>query len=392
MGDSTKNDNQQPAFVARVVKSIGEISATDWDACAGADNPFVSHAFLAALEESGSAALETGWAPHHMLLEDALGQVQGVAPLYLKNHSQGEYVFDHGWADAFERAGGAYYPKLQLCVPFSPVTGPRLMVRPGPDADASRRALIAACMELTERANVSSLHVTFATEDDWQALADAGFLQRSDRQFHWTNDGYADFDGFLASLASRKRKAVRRERRGALASGLTIEVLTGNDIKSIHWDAFFACYVETSHGKWGYPYLNREFFTRLGETLAHKVALIMASDDGRYVAGALNLIGADTFYGRNWGCIGHYPFLHFEVCYYSAIEFAIERGLKYVEAGAQGHHKIARGYLPVRTHSAHWISHAGLRDAIEDYLGHERDAVDDEIEALADYSPFRKED
>jgi predicted N-acyltransferase len=385
-------DSERPAYVARVVKGIGEIDAGDWDACAGADNPFVSHAFLAALEESGSAAPETGWAPHHMLLEDALGRVQGVAPLYLKNHSQGEYVFDHGWADAFERAGGRYYPKLQLCVPFSPVTGPRLMVRPGPAAGAARSALIAACKELTERTGISSLHVTFATQDDWRALAAAGFLQRSDRQFHWTNDGYADFEGFLASLASRKRKAVRRERRGALSSGLAIEILTGNDFKTKHWDAFFACYVETSHDKWGTPYLNREFFARLGETMADKVALITAVDDGRIVAGALNLIGADTLYGRNWGCLGHYPFLHFEVCYYSAIEFAIERGLTTVEAGAQGPHKIARGYLPVRTHSAHWISHPGLRDAIEDYLMHERDAVDGEIEALGEYSPFRKED
>ncbi len=385
-------DSERPAYAAKAIKGIGEIGATDWDACAGGGNPFVSHAFLAALEGSGSAAPETGWAPHHLVIEDGLGRVQGVAPLYLKSHSQGEYVFDHGWADAFERAGGRYYPKFQVSVPFSPVTGPRLMTRPGPAAEAARRALIAACVEVTERAGVSSLHVTFATEEEWRALGAAGFLQRSDRQFHWSNHGYADFEGFLASLASRKRKAVRRERRRAAASGLTIEIITGSDIKSTHWDAFFACYIATSHGKWGYPYLNREFFARLGETMAHKVALIMASDDGRTVAGALNLIGADTLYGRNWGCLGDYPFLHFEVCYYRAIEFAIQRGLKTVEAGAQGPHKIARGYLPVRTHSAHWISHPGLRDAIEDYLDHERDAVDHEIEVLADYSPFRKEE
>lgn len=385
-------DSERPAYAAKLIKSIGEISAADWDACAGGDNPFVSHAFLAALEESGTATAKTGWAPHHLVIEDGLGRVQGVAPLYLKSHSQGEYVFDHGWADAFERAGGQYYPKFQLAVPFSPVTGPRLMARPGPAAEAVRRALIAACVEVTERAGVSSLHVTFATEEEWRALGAAGFLQRSDRQFHWTNQGYADFDGFLASLASRKRKAVRRERRAATASGLTIERITGIDIKSKHWDAFFSCYIATSRGKWGYPYLNRDFFTRLGDSMVDKVVLIMASEEGRYVAGALNLIGADTLYGRNWGCLGDYPFLHFEVCYYHAIEFAIENGLATVEAGAQGPHKIARGYLPVRTHSAHWISHPGLRDAIENYLGHERVAVDDEIEALADYSPFRKEE
>ena len=385
-------DSDRPAYVAKVVRGIGEIGAADWDACAGGDNPFVSHAFLEALEESGSAAPATGWAPHHLVIEDGLGRVQGVAPLYLKSHSQGEYVFDHGWADAFERAGGRYYPKFQLSVPFSPVTGPRLMTRPGPAAEAVRRALITACMEVTERAGVSSLHVTFTTEDDWRALAAAGFLQRSDRQFHWTNQGYADFDSYLSGLASRKRKAVKRERRAAIASGLQIEIVTGCDIKSKHWDAFFACYIATSHNKWGTPYLNRDFFARLGETMAERVALIMAADDGRYVASALNLIGADTLYGRNWGCLGAYPFLHFEVCYYQAIEFAIGRGLATVEAGAQGPHKIARGYLPVRTHSAHWIRHPGLRDAIEDYIGHERDAVDQEIEALADYSPFRKEE
>ena len=385
-------DSDRPTYVAKVVKGIGDIDAGDWDACAGGDNPFVCHAFITALEESGSASAETGWAPHHLVIEDALGRVQGAAPLYLKNHSQGEYVFDHGWADAFERAGGHYYPKFQLSVPFSPVTGPRLMTRPGPAAEAARRALIAACQELTMRAGASSLHVTFTTEDEWRALGDAGFLQRSDRQFHWKNHGYENFEGFLASLASRKRKAVRRERREALRPGLIIETLTGNDIKSKHWDAFFACYIATSHGKWGYPYLKRDFFTRLGETMAERVALIMASDDGAYVAGALNLIGADTLYGRNWGCLGHYPFLHFEVCYYQAIQFAIERGLACVEAGAQGPHKIARGYLPVRTNSAHWIRHPGLRDAVRDYLNHERDAVDDEIAALADYSPFRKDE
>ena len=383
-------DSDRPAFTARVLNGIGEVRAAEWDACAGHANPFVSHAFLAALEDSGSAAPETGWAPHHIVVEDAAGRVQGAMPLYLKSHSQGEYVFDHGWADAFERAGGRYYPKFLCAVPFCPVTGPRLMVRPGPNADTARRALIAAGVEVTTRAGVSSLHVNFLEETDWHALGEVGFLRRSDRQFHWTNDGYTDFDDFLASLASRKRKAVRRERREALASGLTIETLTGNDLKTIHWDAFFECYLATSEHKWGYPYLTRDFFDRLGATMADKVVLMLAADEGRTIAGAFNMLGADTLYGRNWGSLGYVPFLHFELCYYRAIDFAIAHGLARVEAGAQGAHKIARGYLPVHTYSAHWIRHEGLRDAVEDYLGRERIAVDAEVEALANYAPFRK--
>ena len=387
-------DSDRPAYTVKVLSGIGEVRAADWDACAGVDNglgnPFVRHAFLAALEDSGSAVPQAGWAPRHLVVEDGAGRVAGVAPMYLKSHSQGEYVFDHGWAAAFERAGGHYYPKLQVSVPFTPVTGPRLMTRPGPDAPSVRRALTAACVEVTARAEVSSLHVTFLPEAEWRALGAAGFLLRSDRQFHWINAGYDAFDGFLAGLASRKRKAVRRERRAAAASGLRVEVLTGSDLKSIHWDAFFECYMATSDRKWGYPYLTRDFFDRLGAAMADNVVLMMASDEGRYVAGALNLMGADALYGRNWGALGHYPFLHFELCYYRAIEFAIDRGLARVEAGAQGPHKIARGYLPVHTYSAHWIRHEGLRDAVDDYLGRERAAVDAEVEALATYAPFRK--
>ena len=385
-------DSERGLFTARVLSGIGEVRAVDWDACAGALNPFVCHAFLAAAEDSGSATAEAGWMPQHIVVEDMNGRVVGAMPLYLKSHSQGEYIFDHGWADAFERAGGAYYPKFLSAAPFSPVAGPRLMTRPGPQAFEARRGLIAAAVELTERAEVSSLHVNFLPEDEWRDLGDVGFLRRSDRQFHWFNDGYEDFDGFLASLTSRKRKAVKRERRAAAESGLTIEILTNNDLTTAHWNAFFECYMATADRKWGYPYLTREFFDRLGETIAHKVVLMLASHDGRVVAGAYNMLGGDALYGRNWGALGYFPFLHFELCYYRAIEFAIDHGLARVEAGAQGHHKIARGYMPVHTYSAHWIRHEGLREAVADYLDHERPAVDQEIEALATYAPFRKED
>ncbi len=381
-------DSDRAPFTARLLGGIGEVAAADWDACAGAANPFVSHAFLKALEDSGSATAETGWAPRHLVVDDAIGRVVGAAPMYLKFHSYGEYVFDHAWAHAFERAGGRYYPKLQVAVPFTPVTGPRLMARPG--AAASRRALIAAALELTRRMGVSSLHVTFATEAEWRGLGEAGFLLRTDRQFHWTNNGYRTFDEFLADLSSRKRKAIRRERKAALGAELTVETLTGNDLTTRHWDAFFECYIATADGKWGIPYLTRDFFERLGQTLGDKVALMLAACDGRTVAGALHLIGSDTLYGRNWGCVEHHRFLHFELCYYRAIEFAIEHGLASVEAGAQGPHKIARGYLPVATYSAHWLRHAGLRDAIDDFLHHERIAIDAEVELLGAHSPFRK--
>ncbi len=384
-------DSDRALFTARVLAGVGEAPAAAWDACAGGDNPFVSHAFLKALEDSGSATPETGWAPHHLVVEDAAGRIVGCAPAYLKSHSYGEYVFDHAWADAFERAGGSYYPKLQVAVPFTPVTGPRLMVRAGADPATVRRALVAGCVALARRAGVSSLHVTDPPEAEWPAHGEAGFLLRTDRQFHWRNQGYRTFDDFLAQLSSRKRKAVRRERRAALAEGLTVETLTGAAITPAHWDAFYRCYVATGERKWGLPYLTRAFFDLLGDTMADRVVLVMAANGGRTVAGALNLLGGDTLFGRNWGALEHHAFLHFELCYYRAIEFAIERGLRRVEAGAQGPHKIARGYLPELVYSAHWIGHKGLRDAVAGYLDHERPAIDFEVEALADHAPFRKE-
>ena len=385
-------DSDRPAFIARVVDGIGEVPAAAWDACVGDANPFVSHAFLKAIEDSRSAVAETGWAPYHLVVEDTAGRFVGAAPMYLKSHSMGEYVFDHAWADAFERAGGRYYPKLLVGVPFTPVTGPRLAVRAGANTTSVRRALIAGLVEVTQRAGVSSLHVNFPPQAEWRQLGEAGFLQRTGCQFHWINQGYTDFDAFLDSLASRKRKAIRRERREALATGLTIETLSGDDIKPAHWDAFFACYTATSDRKWGYPYLTRDFFERLGATLGERVVLILAARDGRTIASAFNMMGSDTLFGRNWGCLEYHPFLHFELCYYRAIDVAIERGLGRVEAGAQGQHKIARGYLPEITYSAHWIRHAGLRDAIADFLASETKAIDNEVDYLADFSPFRKDD
>ncbi|MFQ5783818.1 MAG: GNAT family N-acetyltransferase [Alphaproteobacteria bacterium] len=383
-------DSEQSPFLAGVRHAIRDVPAAEWDACAGGDNPFTRHAFLLALEESGSATAETGWAPHHLVVEDPTGRIAGVAPLYLKSHSFGEYVFDHGWADAFERVGGRYYPKLQMAVPFTPVTGARLMARPGRDATMARRALIAGAVELTRRTGVSSLHVTFPTEAEWRLMGEAGFLKRTGCQFHWRNEGYARFDDFLARLVARKRKALRRERRAALSTGLTIEVLSGDDIKSKHWDAFFTCYIATSERKWGYPYLTRAFFEQLGATMAEHIVLMMAKHDDRYVAAAFNMLGGNALYGRNWGATEYHPFLHFELCYYRAIDFAIERGVARVEAGAQGPHKIARGYLPAPTYSAHWVRHPGLRDAIARFLSAERKETGEEIEFLGGHAPFRK--
>jgi len=375
----------------KVVPRLAEIPASEWDACAGDDNPFLSHAFLEALEASGSATAETGWLPQHLAVEDGAGHLLGVAPLYLKSHSYGEYVFDWGWASAYERAGGEYYPKLQCAVPFTPVTGRRLLLRP--DADpATADALIGAMIELARRHKVSSLHVTFPTEAEWQRFGAAGFLQRIGRQFHWENNGYADFEGFLAALTARKRKQIRRERRDALAGGIEIETLTGEAIEPRHWDAFFRFYRSTSDRKWGSAYLTRRFFDLLGARLPERVVLVMARKGGRYVAGALNLLGRDTLYGRNWGCLGDFPFLHFEACYYRAIDFAIARGLRRVEAGAQGEHKIQRGYMPTPTYSAHWIRDPGFARAVADFLSRERHAIENEMEHLeAELSPFRCE-
>ncbi|MDE1968271.1 MAG: N-acetyltransferase [Alphaproteobacteria bacterium] len=373
----------------RVVDRLAKVPAAAWDACAG-DHPFVVHAFLQALEESGSATAETGWLPQHLLLEDGDGRLVGAAPLYVKSHSYGEYVFDHGWAEAYERAGGRYYPKLQVAVPFTPVPGPRLLLRPESGGDAMR-LLIAGLLEVAKRTEMSSLHVTFPTAVECDALVEAGFLRRIGRQFHWENQNYRSFDDFLSALNARKRKQIKRERRDANAA-VEIELLSGGDLKPRHWDAFFRFYTSTSDRKWGSPYLTREFFDLLGERMADRVLLVMAKNDGRYVAGALNLIGPDTLYGRNWGCIGDFPFLHFEACYYRAVEFAIARGLKCVEAGAQGPHKIQRGYLPQPTYSAHWIRDPGFRRAVADFLRREAMMVENEMDEMEQsLSPFRRE-
>ncbi|HZT52185.1 MAG TPA: GNAT family N-acetyltransferase [Stellaceae bacterium] len=379
-------------LTVRIVERLKEVSQSAWDACAGGDNPFVSYAFLEALEASGSATARTGWLPQHLLLEDQAGRLLGAVPMYLKSHSYGEYVFDHGWAAALERAGGRYYPKLQVAVPFTPATGPRLLVHPEAPADTAE-LLIGTMVEVARRHKVSSLHVTFPTEREWTALGAAGFLQRMGRQFHWENQGYQSFEDFLGALNSRKRKQIRRERRDALAGGLEIEMLTGSALETRHWDAFFDFYISTSDRKWGSAYLTRGFFDLLGERLADRVLLVMVRQGRRYVAGALNLFGTDTIFGRNWGCRGDFPFLHFEACYYRAIDFAIARGLKRVEAGAQGQHKIQRGYLPCPTYSAHWIRDPGFARAVEDFLARERRAVEQEMDALEDaLSPFRHEE
>ncbi|MBV8775843.1 MAG: N-acetyltransferase [Alphaproteobacteria bacterium] len=372
-----------------VHSSIAEISAAEWDACAGAINPTVGHTFLAAMEESGSATARSGWAPQHLSLADDTGGIVGVVPLYLKSHSYGEYVFDYGWADAYERAGGRYYPKALCGVPFTPVPGPRLLVRPDAPPD-TQAALIAGLTEFTRQRGISSLHINFPEERDAEALFEAGFLKRMGQQFHWTNDGYKTFADYLAALNSRKRKAVNKERREALAPGLEIDVLTGPELQPRHWDAFYRFYLATSDRKWGSAYLNRKFFALINERMADKIVLVMARNAREYVAGAFNILGKETIYGRNWGSYGDYKMLHFECCYYRAIEFAIDHGLKRVEAGAQGPHKLQRGYLPVPTYSAHYIPDPNFRRAVAQFLAREREMVEQKIEHLAEhYSPFR---
>ncbi len=382
----------QPAV--RLHGRIKEIGRAAWDACAAAPeyaaNPFICFDFLDAAEETGCAVERTGWGPRHLSVMGEDGAIAAVMPLYLKSHSQGEYVFDHSWADAYERAGGAYYPKLLSAAPFSPVTGPRLLVRPGVDAETARRTLLGGALTACERMGASSLHVTFPTETDWRFLGQEGLLQRQNKQYHWHNAGYASFDDFLAALSSGRRKTIRRERRDALAQVEVVRV-TGTEITEDHWDAFFGFYMDTGSRKWGSPYLNRRFFSVLGERMADRVLLVMARRDGRWIAGALNLIGADCLYGRNWGCVEDVPFLHFELCYYQAIDYAIEAGLARVEAGAQGEHKIARGYLPVPVYSAHWIADPALRRPVADFVERERLAVQGEMEWLEEeYSPFRE--
>jgi predicted N-acyltransferase len=370
-------------------RAIGEIAASDWDACAGVDNPFVSHAFLSAIEDSGSAAPERGWLPQHAALRDEAGVLVACAPCYAKSHSQGEYVFDHGWADALERAGGHYYPKLQVAVPFSPVPGPRLLLRPGTGVPPA--ALAEGLRQGCAAIGASSVHVTFCTEAEWVALGEAGWLRRLGTQFHWANPGYGCFDDFLGALASRKRKALRRERRDVRECGLVLRCLRGAEITPRHWDAFHRFYRSTTDRKWGRSaYLTRRFWPLLGERLGDAVVLMVAERDGEPVAGALNLVGRDAIYGRNWGAVVDVPFLHFELCYYMAMDFAIAHGLARVEAGAQGEHKIQRGYLPVPTFSAHWIAHQGLSRAVAEFLERERPAMRREMEALATLSPFRQ--
>jgi predicted N-acyltransferase len=377
----------------RVHREIAEIGREAWDACATpTGDPFVSYDFLSILEESGCVGSRTGWAPQHLSVEDEDGGVAGVMPLYLKSHSQGEYVFDHAWADAYERAGGRYYPKLQCSSPFSPVTGSRLIVRPDVDTEDGRSALLGGALTLCQRMEASSLHVTFPNADEWAWMGERGMLLRQDQQYHWENAGYATFDDFLAALSSNRRKTSRRERRDAQA-GLQIVALTGDEITEAHWDAFFGFYMDTGSRKWGRPYLNRKFYSLLGERMADKVILLMARrPDGPWIAGALNLRGRDCLYGRHWGCAEDVPFLHFELCYYRAIEHAIRLGLPRVEAGAQGQHKIARGYLPSAVYSAHWIADPMLREPVARYLEQERAAVESDMAMLSEeYSPFRHE-
>jgi predicted N-acyltransferase len=393
-----------PAELAvRTVASLAEIAPEAWDACANPPgltaegsagerfNPFVTHAFLRALEESGSVGGRSGWTPAHVIVEDANGRLVAAAPTYLKTHSQGEYVFDHAWADAYQRAGGHYYPKLQIAAPFTPVTGRRLLVEA--DApDGAALALIAGWRALREAIDASSIHVTFCDRRDAETLQRAGFVLRTREQFHFINEGYRDFDDFLASLASRKRKAIKRERRDALGDDIEVDLLTGSDIKSEHWDAFFAFYMDTGSRKWGRPYLTRAFFDRVGATFADRVLLVMARQGRRYVAGAINFLGDDALYGRNWGAIVERPFLHFEICYYQAIEFAIRRGIGRVEAGAQGEHKLSRGYRPVATYSAHEFADARMQRAVADYLARERPAVAEAINEYAERLPFRRDE
>ncbi len=384
-----------PTIGLRVADTLAAVDPLQWDTCALAPgaggNPFLSYRFLKALEDSKSVGRRTGWQPQYLLAEEPGGDLLGAVPLYVKGHSQGEYVFDHGWAQAFERAGGRYYPKLQAAIPFTPVPGPRLFARPGPYAGDVRDALIDMMAKIAGDNDISSVHVTFCTEAEWKRFGDRKWLLRLGQQFHWHNQGYRSFDDFLAALSSRKRKAIRKEREAVRREGLTMTALSGPDIRPEHWDAFFAFYMDTGGRKWGTPYLTRAFFDILGSTMADKVVLVMAEADGRPVGGALNLKGDDTLYGRYWGCLESHAFLHFEACYYQAIDYAIDHGLQRVEAGAQGDHKIQRGYLPVPTYSAHWIPDPSFRRAVADYLGRERLAVEQEIEGLMQYSPFRKE-
>ncbi len=390
-------------FRIRLATSIDEIEAAQWDRCANPDpcaatddilqrerfNPFLAHAFLRALESSGSVGGKTGWTPTHIVVEDETGRVLAVAPTYLKTHSMGEYVFDYGWAEAYERAGLSYYPKLQVAVPFTPVTGRRLLVS-NDGGELAANALIAGLRSWRDKIDASSIHVTFPTKAEWEMLGANGFLKRTGQQFHFLNNNYDDFDSFLGNLTSRKRKTIKRERKDALANDITVEHLTGTAITETHWDAFFAFYMDTGSRKWGRPYLTRQFFSAIGATMSEHILLVMAKRGRRYIAGAINFIGKDALYGRNWGCIEEHPFLHFEVCYYQAIDYAIAHGLVRVEAGAQGEHKLARGYVAVPTYSAHDIADPRFASAIDDFLARERAAVEGALEDYAEMAPFKK--
>lgn len=385
----------QAKIEIQVLGSIAQIDARDWDACAcpeaedGAPmDPFTTHRFLLALEDSGSVGRGTGWQPQY-LTAYLDGQLVACAPLYGKTHSQGEYIFDHNWAHALESAGGRYYPKLQIAVPFTPATGRRFLTRPG-YREIGMSALVQGAVQLAADSELSSLHATFCTEEEAEAGEAMGLMVRATQQFHWLNNGYSDFDGFLASLSSRKRKNIRKERQQANAFGGEIHVLTGDALEPEHWDAFWQFYQDTGARKWGTPYLARAFFDCVQDTMRDDVVLVLAERNGRYVAGALNFIGRETLFGRYWGCLEHHSCLHFELCYYRAVDFAIEHGLARVEAGAQGEHKLARGYLPTQTHSLHWIGHPGFAEAVERFLKAERAAVEEDIEILTAYGPFKK--
>jgi predicted N-acyltransferase len=405
---------QAPLDKARVlvVNAIAEVAAAEWDACAqaqgptasekpahplappdpeGSFNPFLSHSFLAALEDSKSVGGHSGWQVRHVLVKAADGALLAAAPCYRKSHSRGEYVFDYGWAEAYARAGGSYYPKLQVAVPFTPATGRRLLVRSGRHAEAARRALAAGLVELCRIDGASGVHVTFATEPEVRFLGEYKFLKRTDQQFHWANAGYSSFDDFLSVLAARKRKTIRRERHDALADGISVHWLSGRDLTEDVWDHFFAFYMETGSRKWGRPYLTRPFFSQVGETMGDRILLVMAKRAGRWIAGAINFIGSDALFGRHWGAIEHHPFLHFELCYYQAIDYAIAHGLARVEAGAQGEHKIARGYMPATTYSAHYLADPALRRAVADYLARERAYVAAVGAELAASGPYRQD-
>lgn len=382
-----------PKQIASVHHNISNIDSADWNLCANGSsaiyNPFVDHRFLEALEISGSVCAETGWQPFHLVVRES-GAILGAMPMYLKSHSRGEFVFDGEWAEAWYRAGGEYYPKLQVSVPFTPVTGSRLLVAAKHRTDVEAR-LMQTAIRVAHQINVSSLHITFIPEQQWKLAGQMGMLQRIDSQFRWSNASYETFDDFLLNLSSKKRKNIRRERRDALINGIAIDWVTGSDLTEAHWDAFYECYSDTGYRKFGIPYLNRSFFSLIGEKMPNQVLLILCRRNSRYIAGAINFIGGDTLFGRNWGCIEDHRFLHFEICYYQAIDFAIQHRLKFVEAGAQGAHKIARGYMPRQTYSVHWIRDVSLRHAVEEYLSREKNYVEQDIEYIEAHTPFRRD-